>query len=127
MNMSPELDEHGIPQEAKPPRKWLAYLLMGICLASGIGQVYWAVSVASTQMVGDWHRWTHNNYVPWSPSLVGIVALAGLGLWWAKEGDNYSRTERRVLYTALMLTLALAILGWYILSQIEPYNGGGGV
>jgi hypothetical protein len=65
--MNPELDEHGIPQEARPPRKWLVYLLTDICLASGIGQMYWAVSIASTQMVGVYHRWKHYNYVPLSP------------------------------------------------------------
>jgi hypothetical protein len=56
MNMNPELDKHGIPREARPPRKWLGYLLAGTGLASGIGQMYWSLSITSTQMVGNWHR-----------------------------------------------------------------------
>jgi hypothetical protein len=52
--------------------------------------------------------------------LVGIFVLAGFGLWWAKERDNYSRTERRVLYTALILAVAIATVGLGIISLIEP-------
>ena len=124
--MNPELDEHGIPQEARPPRKWLAYLLTGICLASGIGQMYWSLSIASTQMVGVYHRWTHDNYVPESPSFVATFVSTGVLLWLAKEQDKYSKTEKRVLYTALILAAALGIIGFLILTQIEPYSNGGG-
>jgi hypothetical protein len=88
MNMNPELDEHGIPQEARPPRKWLGYPLAGICLAIGIGQMYWSVSIASTQMVGVYHRWKHDNWVPLSPSFVGILVIIGLGVWLDKEQDR---------------------------------------
>jgi DivIVA domain-containing protein len=122
MNMNPELDEHGIPQEARPPRKWLGYLLTGICLASGIGQMYWSVSIASTQMVGVYHRWKHDNYVPLSPFFVAIFVSLGVGLWLDKEKDKYTKTERRVLYTALILAMALGIIGWLIISLIEPYH-----
>ena len=125
--MNPELDEYGIPKEAGPPRKWLGYLLTGICLASGIGQVYWSLSITSTQMVGDWHRWTHENYVPLSPSFVAFFVSAGVGVWLARKWDTYSYTERRVLYTALILAMALAIIGWLILSLIEPYRNHGGL
>jgi hypothetical protein len=125
MNMDPALDEHGIPQEARPPRKWLAYLLTGICLASGIGQMYWAVSIASTQMVGDYHRWKHDNYVPLTPSLAAIlVALVAVRVLF-KEQDEYSKTETLVLYTALFLALALAGIGWLIIFLIEPNHGAG--
>lgn len=117
-NMSPELDEHGIPQEARPPRKWLGYLLTGICLASGIGQMYWSVSIA----YGVHHRWKHYNYVPLSPSFVAFFVSAGVGVWLARKWDTYSYTERRVLYTALILAMALAIIGWLSLSLIEPYR-----
>jgi hypothetical protein len=126
MNMNPELDEHGIPQEARPPRKWLAYLLTGICLASGIGQMYWSLSITSTQMVGNWHRWTHEHYAPESPSFVATFVSTGVLLWLAKEQDKYSKTEKRVLYTALILAAALGIIGFLILTQIEPYSNGGG-
>jgi len=30
------------------------------------------------------------------------------------------------LYTALILAVALGIIGWLILSEIEPYHDGGG-
>jgi hypothetical protein len=127
MSMNPELDEHGIPREARPPRKWLGYLLAGICLASGIGQMYWSVFIASTQMVGVYHRWKDMNWVPLSPSLVGIFVLAGVYLWLARGGqDKYSKTERRVLYTALILAVALAAIGLVIIFLIEPYSNAGG-
>jgi hypothetical protein len=119
MNMSPELDEHGIP------RKWLGYLLTGICLASGIGQMYWSVSIASTQMVGVYHRWKHDNYVPLSPAFVAIFVSVGVALWLAREQDTYSTTERRVLYTALILAAALGAIGWLIVSLKEPYHNAG--
>jgi hypothetical protein len=46
---------------------------------------------------------------------IGIFVLVGFGLWWAKEQqDNYSRTEKRVLHTALMLTLALMVIGRHL-------------
>jgi hypothetical protein len=122
MNMNPELDKHGIPQEARPPRKWLVYLLTGICLASVIGQMYWSVSIASTQMVGVYHRWNHYNDVPLSPSFVAIFVSAGVGVWLAEKQDKYSKTERRVLYTALILAVALGVIGWLIISRIEPYH-----
>ena len=117
--MNPELDEHGILQEAGPPRKWLAYLLTGICLASGIAQMYWAVSIASTQMVGDYHRWTDANWVPVLPLWVAILAGGGVGLL-TKKKDEYSKTERRVLFTALLFAWAIAFLGSYIITHIEP-------
>jgi hypothetical protein len=126
MNMDPALDEHGIPREARPPRKWLAYLLTGICLASGIGQMYWAVSIASTQMVGVYHRWTNYHYVPQSPAVVAIFVSAGVGSWLFRNKDKYSETERRVLYTALILAVALGGIGWGILSFIEPASTGTG-
>jgi hypothetical protein len=47
-------------------------------------------------------------------------------LWLLREWGRYSYTERRVLYTALILAMALAVIGWLILSLIEPYNTGGG-
>ena len=123
--MNLELDAHGIPQEARPPRKWLGYLLTGICLASGIGQMYWSVSIASTQMVGVYHRWTHEHYAPESPSFVATLVSAGVILWLVKGGqDKYSKTERGVLYTALGLAMALGVIGWLILSEIEPYRSG---
>lgn len=126
INMNPELDEHGIPQEARPPLKWLVYPLTGICLASGIAQMYWSVSIASTQMVGVYHRWKHDNYVPQSPSFVAFFVGAGVILWLIKEQDRYSKTEKRVLHTAVILGMALAVIGWLILSLIEPYRNGGG-
>lgn len=126
MDINPELDEHGIPREARPPRKWLGYLLAGICLAIGIGQMYWSVSIASTQMVGVYHRWKHDNWVPLSPSFAGIFVIAGVGVWLAKERDKYSRTERRVLHTAVILAVALGAIGWLIISLIEPYRDAGG-
>jgi len=126
MNMNLELDAHGIPQEARPPRKWLGYLLTGICLASGIGQMYWSVSIASTQMVGVYHRWKHDNYVPWTPGFATIlIALAAMVVL-AKEHDEYSKTEWRVLVAALFLAMALAVIGWLIISEIEPYSNTGG-
>jgi hypothetical protein len=131
--MNPELDEHGIPQEARPPRKWLAYLLTGICLASGIAQMYWAVSIASTQMVGDYHRWTDINWVPVLPGYVAL--LAGIGAVFAsidavglsQKKGKYSKTERRVLYTAGVFAVAAGGIGLYIMSHIEPssFTGGG--
>jgi hypothetical protein len=72
--------EHGIPREAMPPHKWPGYLLAGACLASGIGQICWAVSIASTQMVGVYQRWKDWNWAPLSPALVGIFALVGFDL-----------------------------------------------
>jgi hypothetical protein len=133
VNMNPELDEHGIPQEARPPRKWLAYLLTGICLASGIAQMYWAVSIASTQMVGNYHRWTDVNWVPALPGYVALLAgigavLAGIGaVGLSQKKGEYSKTERRVLYTAVILAAALGVIGLYIMSHIEPpsFTGGG--
>jgi hypothetical protein len=125
--MNPELDEHGIPQKARPPRKWLGYLLTGICLASGIAQMYWSLSIASTHMADGYHRWTYEHYAPESPSFVATFVSAGVYLWLIKGGqDKYSKTERRVLYTALILAMALGIIGYLILSEIEPYRSGGG-
>jgi hypothetical protein len=127
MNMNPELDEHGIPREARPPRKWLSYLLTGTALASGLGQVYWSLSITSTQMVGHWHRWTHDNEVPLLPCYVAWIVSIGVFAWLERgEKDKYSKTEKRVLYTALILAVTLASIGWLILSQIEPYSSGGG-
>ena len=126
MNIDPALDEHGIPQEARPPRKRLAYLLTGICLASGIAQMYWSVSITSTHIADGYHRWAHEHYAPESPSFVAIFLSAGVLLWLAKEQDKYSKTEKRVLYTALLLAFALGIIGYLILSEIEPYHNGGG-
>jgi len=125
--MNPELDEHGIPREARPPRKWLGYLLTGTALACGIGQVSWSLSITSTQMVGHWHRWTHDNEVPLLPCYVALIVSSGVLMWLDRwEKDKYSKTETRVLYTALFLALMLAVIGWLILSQIEPYSSGGG-
>ena len=92
--MNPELDEHGIPREARPPRKWLGYLLTGLCLASGIGQMYWSVSIASTQMVGVYHRWAHEHYAPESPSFVAVFVGTGVYLWLAR-GDSTSTARPR--------------------------------
>lgn len=119
--MNPELDEHGILQGARPPRKWLGYLLTGICLASGIGQMYWSVSIASTQMVGAYHRWQQVNFVPLLPSFVAIFVGFGVRVWLAKEQDKYSRTERRGLRITLILAMVLGAIGWLIVSLIEPY------
>ena len=127
MNMNPELDEHGIPREARPPRKWPGYLLAGIGLASGIGQMYWAVSIASTQMVGVYHRWTHNNEVPLLPSYVAWIVSIGVLVWLGRGGqDKYNKTEKRVLYTVLILAMTLAAIGWGVVSLIEPYSNTGG-
>ena len=92
--MNPELDEYGIPKEAGPPRKWLGYLLTGICLASGIGQMYRSVSIASTQMVGVYHRWAHEHYAPESPSFVAVFVGTGVYLWLAR-GDSTSTARPR--------------------------------
>jgi hypothetical protein len=129
MSMNPELDEHGIPRQARPPRKWPGYLLAGSGLASGIGQMYWAVSIASTQMVGVYHRWAHDNEVPLLPFYVAWIVSIGAYVWLARgKQDNYSKAERRVLYTALVLAMVLGVIGWGIISLIEPYcaNCGGG-
>jgi hypothetical protein len=88
--------------------------------------MYWSVSIASTQMVGVYHRWKHDNYVPLLPAFVAILVSVGVGLWVAKEKDKYSKTERRVLYTALVLAVALAAIGWLIISIIEPYHASSG-
>jgi hypothetical protein len=82
------LNDYGTPVEDLNPRKWLGYLLTGICLASGIGQMYWAVSIATTQMVGVYHRWKHDNYFPLSPSLIAIIGSIGVGLWIASKGGQ---------------------------------------
>ena len=130
MNMNLELDQHGIPQEARPSRKWLGYLLTGICLASGIGQMAWSVFIASTQMVGVYHRWKHDNYVPAWPGLIAIFVGAGFGFWLLKKQvdgqGRYSKTEYWVLYTALILAIVLGAIGWVIISLKEPNNYGSG-
>jgi uncharacterized membrane protein YvlD (DUF360 family) len=50
---------------------------------------------------------------------------AGVGLWLIREQDKYSKTQRRVLYTALILAIALGVIGWLIISLIEPYRDAG--
>lgn len=124
MNINPELDEHGIPQEARPPRKWLGYLLTGICLASGIGQMWWSVSIAATQMVGVYTRWKTEHALPESPAIIAVFGSLGVGLWVSKRAQ-LSKTEHRVLYAALMLVIALGALGYLILSLKEPYRDAG--
>jgi hypothetical protein len=125
--MNQELDERDIPQEVRPARKWLGYLLTGICLTSGIGQMYWSVSIASTQMVGVYHRWKHENYVPVSPAFIAVFVSAGVGLWLVATGqDKYSKTQRRVLTIALVLAVALGTIGTLILAHIEPYGASQG-
>ena len=126
MNIDPALDEHGIPQEARPTRKWPAYLLTGICLASGIAQMYWSVAIASTHLADGHHRWAHEHYAPESPSFVAVFLSGGVLFWLTKEQDKYSKTEKRLLYTALFLAVALGVIGWLILSEMEPYRAGGG-
>jgi hypothetical protein len=45
----------------------------------------------------------------------------------SKGGQHkYSKTEKRVLHTALILAMTLAAIGFLILTQIEPYSNGGG-
>ncbi len=123
----PELDEHGVPVVARPVRRWLVYLLTGICLASGIGQMWWTVSIAATQMVGVYTRWKTEHTLPESPAIIAVFGSAGVGLWIiAKKGDQLSKTERRVLYAALMLAVALGAIGYLILTLKEPYSNGGG-
>jgi hypothetical protein len=126
MSMNPELDEYGIPRKARPPRKWLGYLLAGTGLACGVGQMYWSLSITSTQMIGNWHRWTHQNEVPLLPCYAALIVSMGALAWLRRgEQDKYSKTERRVLYTALILAMTLAAIGFLILTQIEPYSNGG--
>jgi FtsH-binding integral membrane protein len=120
--MKLERDEYGIPREVRPPRKWLGYLLAGTGLASGIGQMYWAVSIASTQMVGVYQRWTHDNEVPLLPCYVAWIVSIGLLVWLARgKQDKYSKAEKRVLFTALILAMTLGAIGFGIISLIEPY------
>jgi hypothetical protein len=122
----PELDEHGVPVVPRPVRKWPVYLLTGICLASGIGQMWWTVSIAATQMVGVYTRWKTEHILPESPVVIAFFGSAGVGLWIASKGDQFSKTERRVLYAALWLAAALGALGFLILTLKEPYHDGGG-
>jgi len=126
MTENPVLDEYGIPQAAKPPRKWLAYLLTGICLASGIGQMYWTVLIASTQMVGTYTRWKTEHILPESPAIIAVFGSMGVFVWVNKEKDKYSKTVRRILSTALLLAVALGAIGYLILTLKEPYSDGGG-
>ena len=77
-------------------------------------------------MIGVYHRWKHDNYVPLSPAFVAVFVSAGVGLWLLNNQDKYSKTEKRVLFTALLLAMALGAIGWLIISQIEPYHPGGG-
>ena len=120
----PELDEHGVPVVSRPVRKWLVYLLAGICLASGIGQMWWSVSIAATQMVGVYTRWKTEHNLPESPAIIAVVGSFGVGLWASKRAQ-LSKTEQRVLYAVLVLAVALGVLGYLILSLKEPYNDGG--
>jgi hypothetical protein len=122
----PELDEHGVPVVARPVRRWLVYLLTGICLASGIGQMWWTVSIAATQMVGIYTRWKTEHILPESPVIIAFFGSAGVGLWTASKGDQFSKTERRVLYAALTLAAALGAIGYLILTLKEPYSNNGG-
>jgi hypothetical protein len=121
----PELDEHGVPVVARPVRKWLVYLLTGICLASGIGQMWWSVSIAATQMVGVYTRWKTEHTLPESPAIIAVFVSMGVGLWIASKRDQLSKTEHRVLYAALMLAIALGAIGFLILTLKEPYHDAG--
>jgi len=121
----PELDEHGVPVVARPVRKWLVYLLTGICLASGIGQMWWSVSIAATQMVGAYTRWKTEHTLPESPAIIAVFVSMGVGLWTASKRDQLSKTEHRVLYAALMLAIALGAIGFLSLALKEPYHDAG--
>jgi hypothetical protein len=43
----------------------------------------------------------------------------------SQEQDKYSKTVRRILYTTLILAVALGVIGWLILSLKEPYQDPG--
>jgi len=122
----PELDEHGVPVVARPVRRWLVYLLTGICLASGIGQMWWTVSIAATQMVGVYTRWKTEHFLPESPVIIAFFGSIGLSIWITFQGDQFSKMERRVLHAALILAAALGLIGFLILTLKEPYHNGGG-
>jgi hypothetical protein len=101
-------------------RKWSGYLLTGICLALAIWQISWSLSIATTQMVGVYHRWKIENDRPLTPAIWAVIGSIVVAMLLAT--DRYSRTDRRILYTALVLAVALAIIGAGIVSLIEPYS-----
>ena len=119
------LDEYGLPVEAPNPRKWLAWLLTGLTFGCGVGQFYWAVSIATTQMVGVYHRWKHDNYLPMSPSIFGLILIVGTVVWVGRNREQYSKTERRVMYWAGVLAFALGAIGLMMIGLIEPYHDAG--
>jgi len=116
------VDEHGVPVEAPNPHKWPGWLLTVMTLGCGIGQLYWAVSIASTQMVGVYHRWKHDNYVPMSPSLAGLILIGATYWWLVRHHAQYSETERRVMFWAGILAFALGGIGLMMIGLIEPYH-----
>ena len=61
--MNPELDEYGIPKEAGPPRKWLGYLLTGICGFDG-------------------SIWPHSDGLSWPHPVGGGLRGSYVGLIW---------------------------------------------
>ena len=88
-----ELDEHGVPVVAAPPRKWLAWLLAAVSFAGGVTSVYVSVSITAHHLPA---RWKTEHRLPEAPAfvafLLGTVVVLWLGRYnrWAK----YRKTER---------------------------------
>jgi len=122
----PELDEHGVPVGQGPARKWLAWLLSLAAFGSGIGQMYWTVSIATTQMVGVYTRWKTDHNLPLAPTYFAWVTGIGAAIWIGRNRDRYSKAERTLLYTAIILALLISAIGFMILTLKEPYHDGGG-
>lgn len=87
-------------------------------------------ALPGTEAFAHGHEWLgyllkYDNEVPLLPSYVASILGFGVLAWLVRKGDKYSKTERRVLYTALILVMALGAIGWGIISLIEPYADAG--
>jgi hypothetical protein len=116
-----ELDEHGVPVVAAPPRKWLAWLLAAVCFAGGVTSVYVSASITEHHLPV---RWKTEHYLPEAPAYVAFLLGTVVVLWLGRSNhwEKYGKTERIALGVILGLAMLLGFIGFMILTQQEPYN-----
>jgi hypothetical protein len=116
-----ELDEHGVPVIAAPPRKWLAWLLAAVSFASGVTSVYVSASITEHHLAA---RWKTEHTLPEAPAIVAFLLGTVVVLWLGRYNhwDKYRKTERIGLGIVLGLAMLLGFIGFMILTQQEPYS-----
>jgi len=105
------------------PRKWLAWLLAAVSFASGVTSVYVSLSITAHHFAA---RWKTEHNLPEVPAIVAFLLGAVVFIWLERYNHwgKYGKTERIGLGIVLGLGILLGVIGYFILTQQEPYNAG---